>query len=324
MLRAFIQNGAGKLAILLATTTLLWWHAFAAPTQAVLYDGFSPLYEWIYNLLSPHPFLCTTLALLLTIMEGIVLCSILSNHHLLSQNTLLPLFFYMVAMSFHPTQQTLTPALLVNLFTLLAAAQLMHSHNSTLPLSNLFNGALFTSMATLCYLPSITLFIPLVVVLILYRLYRWRHWMVLLLGLLAPFILLFVIYFMTNQLDYALFLMGNDVSRLDLSLGTPKTLHMVDDALLAVLLLIALAKLLANNGGVTNDMRIKRSILLLPLLANLFMLLDDVLLPLNTQLIAMPFAFAATTYALGLKRHSWMMGATMAALVLLGAINSII
>lgn len=323
MIRLFKQNGAGQYAILLATTLLLWWHAFARPAEAVLYDGFSPLYEYLYNLLAPHALLCVLLALLLTLAEGMLLCAILNNHHMLPQNTQLPFFLYVAATSLHPALQTLTPMLLTNLFALLAMSQLMRSQNSTLPLTNLFNGALYASLAALCYMPAVTLLVPLIIVLILYRLYRWRHWMVLLLGLLAPFILLFTIYYMTDQLDYAFFLMGNDVARMDMSIGTIRPLPMVGDMLLAALLLVSLAALAANNGGTTNDMRLKRAIVLLPLLANLIMLFDNDLFPLNTQLLAVPFAFAVAAYSLNIKRRSWIMSAAMVALVLLGAINFI-
>ena len=319
MLRLFRQNGAGQYLVLLATTALLWWRAFANPMPAQAYDGFAPLYAPLCRLFDTLPHLSVLVALLLVVAQGIMLCAMLNNHRMLPQNTLLPLLFYVTAMSLHPARQTLGPVLLTNLCTLLALSQLMRSQNSTLPLPNLFNGALFAALAILFYLPAATLLLPLLLAMVLYRLYRWRQWMTLLLGLLAPFLPLLVHYFMTDQLGAAFSLMGSDMTRLAWSVGTPSTLAMVADALFALLLLAALVALAAERGGLTNEMRLKRTLVWLVLLSNIAMMAEDDLLPMNTQLLALPFALALTAYYLRLKRRSGWVDTAVATLVVVAA-----
>ncbi len=305
MVKIFSKNGIGQVIILLLATILLWAKGFIMPVSLPLQDGFAPLYSLLYNWLSPHPLLATMLALLLVLVEGIWLCAMLYNHKLLPSNTFLPLLFFLIAMSYHHSMLTLTPIVLCNLFILLCTQQLLHGENKNLPPERIFNATLFIALATLCYMPAILLLVPFFIIITTYQLYRWRDWVVMLLGFIAPFIALITYYYLSEQVDYMFYLMGNDIAHIQFSWQPIGVWHTVADMFIILLMLWCILSKLSTTREGTTDFRRQSTILLTPALGAVLMLFFDVCFPFNTQLFAIPFTFAASLLFLNAKRRLW-------------------
>lgn len=320
MLKTFQQNSTGQALLLFIAVVMLWLKGFISPALPQMQDGFAPLYELCYGWLHPHPYLTTVLALLLTLAEGIWLSTLLFNNKLIPVSTSLPVLFYLLAMSYHHDMLTLTPMLMCNFFILLGIQQLLRGESNNLALERIFNTTLSIGVATLFYMPAVALLIPFFVMATIFQLYKWRDWVVMLLGFIAPYILLGTYYYMTDQVDYMLYLMGNDIAHLQVTVHHTTVLHTVAD--IAIILLIAWS-LLACLGGShegTTDSRRQNAILLTPLIGSLMMLFFNVIFPLNTQLFAVPFAFAASLFFLTVKRRLWLCDLCITATFILGAL----
>ncbi len=290
------------------------------PVALPLQDGFAPLYSLLYHWLSPYPRLTTWLALLLVLIEGIWLCTLLASHKLLPCNTFLPLLFYLIAMSYHHTMLTLTPLLLCNLFILLCIQQLLQGDNKNLPPERIFNTTLFIALATLFYMPAVLLLVPFFIIVTTYQLYRWRDWVVMLLGFVAPYIMLLTYYYLTDQVEYMLYQMGNNLAQIQFTREQIGFWHTAADLFIILLMLWSiLAKLNTTQEGTTNFRR-QSTIMLTPALGTLLMLFFDVCFPFNTQLFAIPFSFAASLLFLSAKRYVWLYNTLLVLAILLGAV----
>ena len=305
--------------ILTIAIGLLWAKGFLHPAPLSLENGFSPLYDVLYDWLMPHPLLTTTIAMVLTIIEGVILCLILYNHKMLTSHTLLPMLFFVLAMGFQHASTTVTPILVCSLFILLALRQLMFGDNQNLPADRLFNATLFIGLSTLFYMPAACLLLPLLIVATIYKLYNWRDWVVILLGLMAPYILLMTYYYMTDELDYMLYLMGNDWAELKVEVLPMNTLQWVTNIVLALLILWCIVNSIGNSDA-TTDFRRNNALIMLITIAAFAMMFFDNMLPLNSQLFAIPFAYSATVYFMSIKRRTWLFSVIIVVLFVLGTI----
>lgn len=318
MLKTFFKNGTGQFLILTIAIGLLWGKGFLHPSPLPPENGFSPLYDVLYDWLTPHPLLATVIAMTLTLIEGSILCLMLYNHKMLAAQTLLPMLFFVLAMGFQHVSTTVTPILVCTLFILLALRQLMLGDNQNLPADRLFNATLFIGISTLFYMPAASLLLPLLIVVTIYKLYNWRDWVVILLGLMAPYILLMTYYYMNDQLDYMLYLMGNNLTELKVAVMPMNTLKWVTNIALALFILWSIVNSLSYRDA-TTDYRRNNALIMLITLAAIAMMFFDSMLPLNSQLFAIPFAYSATVYAMGIKRRTWLLSTIIIALFAAGA-----
>jgi hypothetical protein len=320
MLKVFKQNGNGQILFLFVAVALLWTKGFISPPAPQMQDGFAPLYELCYNWLHPYPYIATIGALLLTLVEGVWLCVMLYNNKMLPSSTFLPVLFYFIAMSYHHGALTLTPMLMCNFFILLGIQQLLRGESKNLPPERIFNTTLSIGMATLFYMPAVTLLLPFLVVVTIYQLYRWRDWVVMLLGFIAPYIVLGTYYYMTDYVDYMLYLMGNDIAHLQFTWHHTTPLHTIADISIMTLIVWCLLSRIGTGQEGTTDFRRQSAIVLMPILGSILMLFFDACFPLNTQLFAIPFTFAATMYFLSVKRRFWLCDVIIISIVIFGAL----
>lgn len=97
MLKSFRNNNIiVQIIVVLAVAGLMWANSFAHPASTPALGGGS-LYYWLTGALSPTA--ANILAFILMLAEGVLLTSILYRHKLIGQGTLLPLLFFVIAMS---------------------------------------------------------------------------------------------------------------------------------------------------------------------------------------------------------------------------------
>ena len=305
MLRLFKQNTIGQILVIVLTAIVLWARAFIEPVRPSASLFFSPIYELVYGLLCNVPRVASAIALLLVLMEGLWLNLILVNHKMTKAHSLMPLLLYVAVMSWDTSLLTVTPMLLVNIAILAACSQLLSDGSTTLGTERNFNAAFFIGLAALCCMPAAWYVLPYIFVFIVYKLYRWRNAVVSLLGLIAPFIVLFFYAFLSDKLDYYLILIWHDLKTLHL--------HIVDVAPwsvlpTAVLLLMIAASLLKQLGSIGDSMvhqRINTGIMSLPLLAAAMLAFYSHDTLFDIQALAIPFGFLGTRFFLAERRRQW-------------------
>lgn len=297
MVRLFRQNLLLQFALILVVGVALWLPALAEGGVAMSNMGGAPLYDLLYDWLSPHPLLSTIIGLLLVLVEGWVLNTQLYNNKLISQNTLLPMLCYVLLMSH--SQMGLTPMTMVNLVLLVCVGQLMVPENLTITLDQLFSSACLVALASLFYLPAITLLLPLVITFMVHSLYRWRHWVMMLLGLLAPYIVVLTVWFLTDRMHYNLYLTRCLLGDWGLGFSLQTSVYgWVSQIFVLLMLVVSLGSMVSNASEHTTMYRENMTTICIPLLASVVMLGYSQVFPVDMQLIALPAAPAMATWFL--------------------------
>jgi hypothetical protein len=179
--------------------TCLWLNAFINPPGMPAPEGPIPLYSLLYFLLSDKPVLASISGFIIVLAETYWLTRILSKHELVLKNSSLSALVFLVLMSFLPEQLTLNPINISMVFMMLILYHLLISYNKPEHLDRIFAAGLFTSLASLFYLPFLFWFFFVVISFLLFRALNWRSWIAAVVGLSTPFIYLAVWYFWQDQ-----------------------------------------------------------------------------------------------------------------------------
>lgn len=292
MLKLFEKNTGIQVIVILMVTVLLWLRQLRDPQPLPTADGFAPLYNLLHGL-GLVPLAGVIIAMLLVFLGGLGLNLMLTNAGLVSQKSLLPALYYILFMS--AGAETLSPTLIAGLLCIaFTRLLLLHSTLLTIPINKIFGATAIIGISTMFYLPSLALLVSYLLVAINYRLYSWRDWLVMLLGLLAPYMLLWMILFMNGGLEESFMAMSDGlVPQMDFQLPA-FSLSLAANALLCLFFVISLVLLLSRHGSKTALIQKNTSAVLMPTVAALAMMLYMPVLPVNLQLFAMPFALCAS------------------------------
>lgn len=292
MLKIFERNTGLQVIIILVVAVLLWIQPLAHPEPMPAPDGFAPLYSLIYHI-GLSPLVAVILAMLLVLLGGFFLNLIMTNVGLVSQNSLLPTLFYTLFMSAQAT--TLTPMLLVGVLAISIIKMLMlHSTLLTISSDKIFGIAALIGICSLIYLPSVALLASYLLVVVNYRLYSWRDWMVLLLGLMAPFLPLWAVQYLSDDLAAGFVSMGDTLATTHFHAHPVETLPAIANGILLGTFLISLFTVWRKLGEKTVVWQKNATSVMLLTVAAIAVLLYSGLYPINLQYFAIPFALCAT------------------------------
>lgn len=235
----------------------------------------------------------TIIAFLLVIVEGFIFNGILYRHKMISQNTLMPMLFYIIAMSLG--SPTLTPILIGSLLLILAIGQLMLTTTLlSLTPDKIFGAAALVALATL-FCPSMAVFfIPLIIDMFTYSLYGWRDWAMLILGLLAPIILVETIYFVNDEIFYRNYLLLYNLTDLHIS-AQGSWVNWTRSLLFAVIFVIGLGAAAVNSQNRNVNFKKNITAILIFAIGSILYSLYSTLIPIPTQAYAIPFACSTTS-----------------------------
>lgn len=322
MLKIFKTNNLiAQVLMLLGLVIVLWGGAFVNPEPMAPGENFAPLYDWLYDHLSPFPRLCTLLGLLLVVGEGILLNYILNEFKLLPNNTMLPMFLYVLLMSFSGNLLTVNSFLICNLFVILAVGQLFTSGVLVLPFNKTFNASMFLGIAILLDSIAATLLLFLLLVIVVYRLYSWRDIVVILLGLLAPYILFFTWMFLIDRLEYSLYLMVYSMEEIHLILDFSNMPLAITHCILLVMILASMVVSIGDASDNTAIFRRNAAVINSLNVVAFAALLYGLALPFNTQIFAIVFAFMGTIFFLSPHRRNWIFEVLMGLLIVMSIVN---
>lgn len=197
MLKLFNRNTLVQVLVIIAATLLLWGRSILHPPAMV--DDSAVLYHLLYLGLSSLPRLAVIIAIILILLEGLWLNLLLANIGLVSQNSMLPTLLYIIIISAPAT--TLSPFIFVGGISIAIAHQLMlRTTLLTISTDKICSATALISLASMFYFPALALLISYLLIVINYRLYSWRDWAALILGLAAPYIFLLTILYLSGNL----------------------------------------------------------------------------------------------------------------------------
>lgn len=300
MLKLFRRNTYLQLLLIIIAAGVLWAPVFLHPLPLPTQQGgvlFYLLAEWI------TPRMGTLIAIVLILTEGFLFNNSLYKHKMINQNTLMPMLFYTIAMSIGSAQLTLTPIILGNLFIILCVSQLLLSSTLLSPtFDKIFGAAACIAIATL-FCPAMAAFlIPLVVNMVTFSLYSLRDWMMLILGLAAPYVLTETGYYLADEMFYRNYLLAYDLTNIHLRLAGSAR-QWVCAVLFVLLLLAGIAAILSSPRN--RSMRLKKNniaVILFGLGSAAYLFYTSVI-PLPTQCLAVPFAYGMSTLFYPQKRN---------------------
>lgn len=314
MLKLFEKSTGIQIIVILAVTILLWLPALADPQPMEPSPSFAPLYSLFYSL-SISPLLSVIIAMVLVTVGGILLNLMLANAGLVSQNSLLPTLYYILFMS--ATAETLSPTLIVGVLAI-AFVRLLLLHSTLLTISSdkIFGATAIIGICSLFYLPSLVLLLAYLLVAISYSLYNWRDWMMLLLGFLAPYLLLWTVFFLNGTLSESFSAMTAPLTPSPLSTSNFQfSISIVANAILLLTFAVSLFVLWRRFGEKTTLWQKNATAVLMPTVAALVLIFYSTpSFPVNLQFFSIPFAlcaslrFTTNTHLhsrYSLNRHQW-------------------
>ncbi len=300
MLKLFEKNTVFQVAFIIVAIVLLWFEAFSEPQPMTPAGHFAPLYDLLCSL-SLSPTLSVAIAMAMVAVSAFLFNLMLTHAGLASQNSLLPTLLFIVAAS--ACSPSLSPSLIASLLTI-AVVNLLLVRGSLLTVTSdkIFGAAALIGIASMIYLPSLTLIVAYLLIAINYRLYSWRDWMVFLLGLLAPYLTLWSVLLFTDGLLPSFDDMALDFASIDLTLGTFTPLQAVANGFLVLVFAFSLFIVGRRMGEKTVVWQKNATTVMLITVAALAMLPLGEVFPVNMQFFAIPFAFCVTQ-RLGLMPH---------------------
>lgn len=197
----FKNNNPASYILLSVLTVILWAPALYNHTEIDIQHGM-PLYDIIAKPLSQLPFLASLTSVLLVITEAFILNLLVNKNEILPTPTFLPAFIYIIFMSSFREIMALHPILFSNLFILLSIDKMVNSYRKNIAFSDVFDSGILFSIACLFYLPNIFLLPIYGIGLQIFRPFIWREWVICLLGILFPYLFVFVYYFWYDSLEF--------------------------------------------------------------------------------------------------------------------------
>ena len=300
MLRIFRTNVVLQIFIILIVAVLMWIGVFIHPRPTPI-EGGGQLYYWITGLLSPLA--STIIAFVLVIVEGVLLNSMLYRHKMMTQSSLMPLLFYIIAMSIG--RPTLTPMLLGSLFLIIGMSQLMLTTTLlSLDLDKIFGASASIACATL-FCPAMAVFlVPLIANMFNFSLYGWRDWTMLILGILAPYIVLETYYYMVDELFYRNYLILYGLTDINWSVGG-SLIDWIGSLIFLLLFVVGFGSTVINGQNKSINFKKNLTAILLFTVGSILFTLYTHIFPVHTQAFAIPFALCTTLLFVDPKRDLW-------------------
>ena len=289
-----------QLIVILIVALAMWVGSFISPSPIPMIGG-GHLYYWLVGLFPP--LVGTIVGFVLVLVEGFLLNAMLYRHKMITQSTLLPMLFYVIAMSLGTP--TLTPIVLGNLMLLLALDQLMLTGTLlSLPLDKVFGSATCIALATLFCPAMAVFFIGLVASMFNYSLYSWRDTTMLILGALAPYLIVETIFFLSDQLFYRNYLILYSFTDIHFT-AKGNWIEWVGSGLFLLILIMGIGAVFVNSQNRTINFKKNISTILLFLLSSVAYILYTSVVPIPTQAFAIPFACCCTSLFIEPRRKEF-------------------
>jgi len=192
----FKSNFQILIPVLFIIGIVIWLYSFINPVLPPLPKQTELFYILLYKyiILLP-PIVISLIGFTLLFVQSLVLNNLIINFSLTEKNTYLPALVYFVLMSIFPSFCTVNQVLIVNLVVILCLNILFNFYLKEEEYAQIFNIAFVFSLLTLLYYPSVFYIVFLWIIFIIYRLFKWREWLISVIGFLLPFLFVSFYFF---------------------------------------------------------------------------------------------------------------------------------
>ncbi|MCH8331229.1 MAG: hypothetical protein IH946_07590, partial [Bacteroidetes bacterium] len=164
----------------------------------------SPYNQLLFNLISVVPgdgrIVYFLLTITLILMQALLINSYINNYKITDKSTYLPALVYVVLSSVFFEFSQASPVLFANTFLVIALGRLISIYNKPQCYQQVFDIGLLISVATLFFLPAIFFLVILFPSLMILRTFKWREWIITLIGFATPYFLTATYFFVNGTL----------------------------------------------------------------------------------------------------------------------------
>ncbi len=192
------QHSPLALIIIPVLAIALWIPAFLHPL-APIQQVEMPLYSYLDVFFRNHHYLALTIGLLLLIAEAFILNLILQAHQVIVKKNWLPALLVIVFGSCSPGLLWPNAEQFAGLLILFVIHILLGTYRQDKSFGSVFNSGLLIGLAAQLYLPTLVFFLFGLIAIIILRPFIWREWVMLILGVLIPFLYGGVYYFWNDE-----------------------------------------------------------------------------------------------------------------------------
>jgi len=205
LIKTFRESYPVQYLLLILVALAIWAGAFIHPPASTIEVNrfLAPGNALLQSLIFGIPFLNTLFGFLLTFFTALLLNYVLVKNNLVDKNTLIPALVLIVFYGHSVSYLGLHPAIVAGFFLILALDNLLAIYTEEQAYEKVFNTGLLISLTSFFYLPAIYLLVFVWFSFIIYSLYRWREWVISIIGLITPYLFLGVWFFWNDELDAA-------------------------------------------------------------------------------------------------------------------------
>lgn len=299
IISVFKKDYIPQLLFITVISVLLWLKAFLHPELLpVNIEPYSLFYGPMAFFAANHMTAAVIISFFMILLQGLFLNYILAYNKLSNPMSLFPMFIYVVLMSVQFKNQTFTPMLFTNMFLLMSLHNMLQCYNQSVSYEKIFNASFCLSLTFLFYFPATYLIVLMILVLVIYRLYHWRKWVVMILGIIAPFFAVFTYFFLTDGLETVFSALSSKMLRITPSVSVT---NVGEVCISAIFLIFIFVSSFASVGQFSDNViiyRKKTTIILLLFLLGIVFSLYETILPLNLQNFAIPMTFTMMVFFL--------------------------
>lgn len=246
----------------------LWGDAFIFPEKLMTGNSFHE-FPWVSKFISSFPYVALGVSILLLFLQAVLLNAIAEKHKLVERNQLLTAAIYVVFMSSQPQLVQPNLMLLVNLLLILLLYAVLNLHGRNESLSALFDAGMLVGLATMLFLPSFAFMAFILITLMIFRLYRWREWVVPFIGLAAPWLFYATYLFWYDALQERFDMIISSIAFRIPDILAVSTELVVVWILIFVLIITGFGKIIKYANETTVDIRRKSGVVFWMLLIGL-------------------------------------------------------
>ena len=206
IIRFFKSSYLPQYVALILIGMALWAPAlfWSDPDSKEHIDLLEPGYHLLLSLFPNYTFIGILFSFLITMGTALLFNFVLEKHDLTSRNSLLPAFVFIVFTGLFPELHGLHQSLIPTLLILLLLNNILEMYNVDEGYTQIFYAGVLIAIASLFSFQSLFYILLVFLAFFVFRIYTWREWIIVLLGVVNVYLLLGVYLFWTDKLNLAL------------------------------------------------------------------------------------------------------------------------
>lgn len=252
MVNFFKHNNLSQLFAIVLLVTVLWIPVFVSHVSEVVEGSpITPLYNLVKNIFGSSGLALTIFTFVVLGISMLFFNSMLSVNQLVTRNSSIGAFIFVLCMCCVPIKDEFYPFLLSTPLIMMLLQTVYLIYQVEKPEPYLMNSGIFIAIASMFYFPSIVLIVWVLMVMVIMDFRKLRHFLIPILGLVFPYFILFVVFYFNHSLieninDYTLSFSELVLERLDIS--TFETIAVIMVAVFTCLSLVVIKSGNADNS----------------------------------------------------------------------------